>query len=108
MFGLETVCSTKPVSMFFLFLLCPRLFVSPPFLTRSFLVRSRFMCLFFVRFCYMSSMQREGGGRKDVIMEREGGGRKGEREKREIYRESMLPTIHSYYICLLYSHYIFL
>ncbi len=41
------------------------------------------MCLFFVRLCYMSSMQREGGGRKDVIMEREGGGRTGEKRERE-------------------------
>ena len=58
------------------------------------------MCLFFVRLCYMSSMQREGGGRKDVIMEREGGGRTGEREKREREREH--APHHAFILCLSY------
>jgi hypothetical protein len=50
----------------------------------------------------MSSMQREGGGRKDVVMEREGGGRTGEREKRERERENVPP-----YTFILYLSYVF-
>jgi hypothetical protein len=42
-------------------------------------------------------MQREGGGRKDVVMEREGGGRTGEREKRQ--REKEHAPHHTFILC---------